>query len=128
MVYTVELPGSYRRAVAAEYFSRPDYFIFEQPGGAAILRIEKEKLFQVQLPGQLLSIAARRMEGLFFALSRDGDRLYGTAFLPNGNPVLRFSYKDIPSRRGASYFLRAAENYFLLGSGTSLYRIDMRID
>jgi hypothetical protein len=114
--------------VAAEYFSRPDYFIFEQPGGAGILQIEEERLFGVRLPGQLLTIAARRMQGLFFALSREAGRLWGTAFLPNGNPVLRFSCKDIPSGHGVSYFLRAAENYFLIGAGTGLYRIDMGIN
>ncbi|MDR2588784.1 MAG: hypothetical protein LBC67_05090 [Spirochaetales bacterium] len=127
-VYSAPLSGSYRRVLAAKYFSSPDFFIFEQPAGAGFFDVEKRRLFDVELSGQLASVADQRVEGLFFTLSREEEKLYGSAFLPDGNRVFEFSFPHSFTGGDASYFLHAAENYFILGSGGRLYRIDVRIN
>jgi hypothetical protein len=125
--FTAQLPGSYRRAVVSRYFSEPDYFIFEQPGGAGIFQVEKEALYGVELPGRLLAVAGERPGGLFLALSVKDDLMYCTAFLPTGKKAFEFSYKTSPAARDVPYFLSAAGENFLLGEGSSLYRIDMGV-
>jgi hypothetical protein len=125
--FTAELQSSYRRAVVARYFSEPDYFIFEQPEGAGVFQVEKKNLYHVRLPGQLLALAGERPDGLFLALSAKGDRMYCTAFLPNGNRVFEFSWQSSSGAQDIPYFLDAAGKNFLLGRGGSLYRVDMGV-
>ncbi|MDR3200385.1 MAG: hypothetical protein LBT68_02900 [Spirochaetales bacterium] len=125
--FTAQLQSSYRRAVVARYFSEPDYFIFEQPEGAGVFQVEKKNLYHVRLPGQLLALASERSDGLFLALSAQDNRMYCTAFLPNGNRVFGFSWQSFPGAQDVPYFLDAAGKNFLLGRGGSLYRVDMGV-
>jgi hypothetical protein len=120
-VFQTDLSASYRRAPVAGYFSDPDYFIFEQPGGAGFFEVETEKLFTVPLPGRLLALAEKRPHGLFLFLSEDGGEMRCTAYLPNGNRVFGFSYARQGGESAEAQYLYGTEEKFLLGSGSGLY-------
>ncbi|MDR1317760.1 MAG: hypothetical protein LBK13_12915 [Spirochaetales bacterium] len=129
-MFQADLPGSYRRAPAARYFSEPDYFIFEQPGGAGFFEVEKRNLFFVSLPGRLLALAGKRPCGLFLFLTEDGDRMYCAAYLLDGNRVFGFSYAKPQvqtEQTGSDYYLYGTEEKFLLGSGSGLYCITLGV-
>ncbi|MDR1179600.1 MAG: hypothetical protein LBK44_03780 [Spirochaetales bacterium] len=138
-VFQADLTGSYRRAPAARYFSKPDYFIFEQPGGAGFFEVEKRNLFFVSLPGRLLALAGKRPCGLFLFLTEEEDRMYCTAYLPDGNRVFGFSYAKPQvqtgqtgqtgqtEQTGSAYYLYGTEEKFLLGSGSGLYCITLGV-
>ena len=126
-VFEAELRSSYRRAMVARYFSLPDYFVFEQPGGAGVLQAEKRELSFVPLPGGLLALADERPGGLFLTMSASGGRMYCSAFLPDGNKAFTFSYTGSSAGREAAYSLRAAKDSFLLGAGTRLYRVTLGV-
>ena len=127
-VFVAELPGSYRRAIVARYYSAPDYFVFEQPGGAGVLQSDRQRLFYVRLPGELLALADERPGGLFLALSAADDATHASAFMPNGSTAFNFSYEDSSSGETRfSHFLRAGKDDFLLGTGTRLYRVRLEV-
>ena len=121
------LNSTYRRAFIARYFSEPDYFVFEQPGGAAVFQVEKENLlFPLKLPGQLLSLAPTRPNGLFICLS-SSDRMHCEGFLPNGSRVFGFSYNAARPNTDDQYFLFSLGNSILLGEVSRLYFIRLEV-
>ena len=125
-LFETPLQSSYRRAVVARYFSEPDHFVFEQPGGAMVFQVENEnRLFALKLPGQLVALADERPEGLLITLSSAGLRMYCEGFLPNGSRVFGFSYNASPAGRDAPYCLGAGKGSFLLGEGSRLYHIKL---
>jgi hypothetical protein len=126
-VFRTALSGSYRRAPVAKYFSDPDYFIFEQPGGAGFFEAENKNLFTVPLPGRLLALAENRPRGLFLFLSEEDGAMYCTAYLPNGNRVFEISYEKPPAETGTAYYLYGTDEKFLLGSGSGLYCIALGV-
>jgi hypothetical protein len=126
-LFEAPLQSSYRRAVVARYFSEPDYFVFEEPGGAGFFEVEKQRLLRVRLPGQLLELADERPEGLFLTLSVRGDRMYCGAFLPDGSGVFGFSYKSPAGAADIPYLLRGGKDGFLLGTGNRLYRLKLEV-
>jgi hypothetical protein len=126
-VFQTDLSGSYRRAPAARYFSNPDYFIFEQPGGAGFFDVEKENLFAVPLPGRLLAIAEKRLCGLFLFLSEEDGEMHCGAYLPDGKRVFGFSYAKPAAGSGAAHYLYGTEGKFLLGSGSGLYCVSLGV-
>jgi hypothetical protein len=126
-LFEAPLKNSYRRAVVARYFSEPDYFVFEEPGGAAVFRIGDEKFLHVPLPGQLLELADERPEGLFLALSASGGWMHCGAFLPDGGRVFGFSYKSPAEDSDIPYLLCAGKDGFLLGRANRLYRVTLEV-
>jgi hypothetical protein len=126
-LFEAPLQSSYRRAVVARYFSEPDYFVFEQPGGAGLFEVEKQKLLYVSLSGRLVELADERPEGLFLTLSIREDRMYCEAVLPDGSRVFGFSYKSPAGGTDIPYMLHAGKDSFLLGTGNRLYRLALEV-
>jgi hypothetical protein len=126
-IYQTDLSGACRRAPVARYFSEPDYFIFEQPGGAGFFEVETTRLFTVPLTGGLLSLAGKRPGGLFLFLTEKDDRIYCGAYLPDGNRVFEFSYIKLTPETGPAQYLYGTEEKFLLGSGNGLYCIALGV-